>query len=31
MARSTLTDFVGERVLLYAPEIERVTADGCER
>jgi len=27
MARSTLADFVAERVQLYAPEIRAVTAD----
>ena len=27
MARSTLTDFVGERIKLYAPEITDVVAD----
>lgn len=27
MAASTLADFVGERVRLYAPEIERVIAE----
>jgi Fe-S cluster biogenesis protein NfuA len=26
MARSTLTDFVADRIRLYAPEIERVEA-----
>jgi Fe-S cluster biogenesis protein NfuA len=27
MAASTLADFVGERVRLYAPEIDRVVAE----
>jgi Fe-S cluster biogenesis protein NfuA len=27
MAASTLTDFVGERIKLYAPEIESVVAE----
>lgn len=27
MAHSTLSDFVTERICLYAPEIERVTAE----
>ena len=26
MAQSTLSDFVGERIMLYAPEIEEVVA-----